>query len=190
MEVITTPLEGFLIIKPRVYEDERGFFLETYKESVYKYAGITDHFVQDNQSRSRKGVLRGMHFQVMRPQAQLVTVLRGRLLDVGIDLRQSSPTFGNWFGVELSDDPYGQRQLYMAPGFAHGYFVLSEWVDLHYKVTRNYDPTDEGGLLWNDPAIGIQWPVENPEITLRDAAYPKLKDLLINQLPHYPAVEK
>jgi dTDP-4-dehydrorhamnose 3,5-epimerase len=190
MEVVKTPLEGFLICKPTVYEDERGFFLETYQQSIYEKAGITDQFVQDNQSRSHKGVVRGMHFQVMRPQAQLITVLRGRLLDVGVDLRRSSPTFGKWFGVELSDDPNGQRQIYMAPGFAHGYCVLSEWVDLHYKVTRYYDPSDEGGLNWSDPDVNINWPVSaDPKIAERDAAFQMLKNLSVEQLPHFPSVE-
>lgn len=190
MEVKKTPLDGFLIVMPNVYEDERGFFLETYQQESYEKAGITDHFIQDNQSRSRKGVVRGMHFQVKRPQAQLVTVLRGRIFDVGVDLRRSSPTFGKWFGIELSDEGRGPRQLYMAPGFAHGYCVLSEWVDLHYKVTRYYDPGDEGGLNWIDPDVNIDWPVSvKAQIAERDAAFPLLKQLTVDQLPHNPPID-
>ena len=175
MIINTTPLSGLFVIEPKCYQDERGFFLETYQADRYRKAGIVETFVQDNQSRSLKGVLRGMHFQIKRPQAQLVTVMRGRVFDVGVDLRPASPTFGRWFGVELGDN--GVRQIYMVPGFAHGFCVLSDWADLHYKVSRNYDAHDEGGLLWNDPDVGIQWPVREPLVTARDAAYPCLKDL-------------
>jgi dTDP-4-dehydrorhamnose 3,5-epimerase len=187
MKITTTPLEGFFLIEPPCFQDERGFFLETYQESRYRKAGILDAFVQDNQSRSAKGVLRGIHFQIKRPQAQIVTVMRGRVFDVGVDLRPASPTFGRWHGVELSDA--GPRQIYMAPGFAHGFCVLSDWADLHYKVSRNYDAHDEGGLLWNDPDVNIRWPLVAPSVGPRDAAYPRLKDLSPEQLPHEPAVE-
>lgn len=187
MNITPTPLNGLLLIEPRCFEDERGFFLESYQSERYRNVGIPDQFMQDNQSRSAKWVLRGMHFQVKRPQAQIVTVMRGHVFDVAVDLRPASPTFGQWFGVELSDT--GLRQLYMAPGFAHGFCVLSDWADLHYKVSRLYDPRDEGGLLWNDPDVGIQWPIEVPEITPRDAAYPRLKSLTHAQLPHDPPDE-
>ena len=182
MKIIPTPLEGLLLVEPDCFHDERGFFLETYQLARYREAGILDDFVQDNQSRSIKGVLRGMHYQVKHPQAQIVTVMRGRIFDVGVDLRPSSSTFGQWYGAELSDA--GIRQIYMAPGFAHGCCVLSEWADLHYKVSRTYAADDEGGLLWNDPDVGIQWPLENPSITKRDAAYPYLKELSADELPH------
>jgi len=182
MNITRTPLEGLLVIEPRCFQDERGFFLETYQESRYREAGITESFVQDNQSRSTKGVLRGMHFQVKYPQAQIVTVMRGCIFDVGVDLRPSSPTFGQWYGVELSDT--GLRQIYMAPGFAHGFCVLSDWADLHYKVNRYYDPSDEGGLVWNDSDVGIKWPVTEPKISLRDGSYPRLVDLASENLPH------
>ncbi len=182
MLIKPTPLDGLLVIEPHCFQDERGFFLETYQAARYREAGIVDTFVQDNQSRSVKGVLRGMHFQIKRPQAQIVTVMRGRVFDVGVDLRPASPTFGQWFGVELSDA--GPRQIYMAPGFAHGFCVLSDWADLHYKVSRNYDAHDEGGLHWNDPAVGIQWPIGNPTVTARDASYLRIKDLTLAQLPH------
>jgi dTDP-4-dehydrorhamnose 3,5-epimerase len=182
MIINTTPLDGLLVIEPKSFKDERGFFLETYQAKRYIEAGIVDVFVQDNQSRSMKDVLRGMHFQVKRPQAQIVTVMRGRIFDVGVDLRPVSPTFGKWFGVELHDA--GPRQIYMAPGFAHGFCVLSDWADLHYKVSRNYDAHDEGGLNWNDLDVGVDWPIENPLVTTRDANYPKLKELKSIQLPH------
>lgn len=186
MKITATPLNGFLVIEPLCFQDERGFFLETYQETRYRAAGITDVFVQDNQSRSIKGVLRGMHFQVKHPQAQIVTVMRGRIFDVGIDLRSDSPTFGQWYGVELSD--VGPRQIYMAPGIAHGFCVLSDWADLHYKVSRNYDANDEGGMFWNDPDVNIKWPLAEPEVNSRDAIYPHLKDLSWGQLPHDPYI--
>ena len=138
MKITPTALEGILLIEPTCLQDDRGFFLESYQATRYRAAGITDVFVQDNQSRSGHGVVRGLHFQVKRSQAQLVTVMRGRVFDAVVDLRPRSSTFGQWFGVELSDG--APRQLYMAPGFAHGFCVLSDWADLHYKVSQEYDP--------------------------------------------------
>ena len=183
IKVKSTSLEGFLIVEPNCYKDDRGFFLETYQEDVYKAAGITDKFVQDNQSRSIKGVIRGMHFQVNKPQAQIVTIMRGLVFDVGVDLRQNSPTFGSWHGVELSD--VGQRQVYMAPGIAHGFCVLSDLADLHYKVSRFYDPNDECGLVWNDSEVNIDWPSITPLILQRDATYKSLSQLIeSHQLPY------
>ena len=183
-----TPLEGFLILELETFKDDRGFFLETFQEKNYKEAGIKDKFVQDNQSRSSKGVLRGIHFQVKRPQAQIVTVMRGSIFDVGVDLRQNSSTFGQWYGVELSD--IGQRQVYMAPGIAHGFCVLSDLADLHYKVSRFYDPDDECGMLWNDSEVNIDWPSINPLIHQRDATYQSLSQLIeSHQLPHNPPIE-
>jgi len=184
MIIRSTPLDGLLFIEPRCFQDDRGYFLETYQKERYHEAGIVDTFVQDNQSRSVKGVLRGMHFQVKRPQAQIVTVIRGRVFDVGVDLRPTSPTFGQWFGLELNDAC--PRQIYMAPGFAHGFCVLSDWADLHYKVSRNYDAHDEGGLHWDDLDVGIQWPLDNPAVAARDASFPKLKELTASKLPHDP----
>jgi dTDP-4-dehydrorhamnose 3,5-epimerase len=181
MRTKKTELAGVLVIEPRCFRDVRGFFLETYQTPRYHAAGITEEFVQDNHSRSVKGVLRGLHFTVKRPQAQIVTVMRGIIFDVAVDLRTSSPTFGRWFGAELSDE--GPRQIYMGPGFAHGFCVLSDVADLHYKVSRIYDHADEGGLLWNDPDIGIRWPIEAPMVSQRDAAYPKLRDLDAGRLP-------
>ncbi len=183
-----TPLEGFLILELETFKDDRGFFLETFQEKNYKEAGIKDKFVQDNQSRSSKGVLRGIHFQVKRPQAQIVTVMRGCIFDVGVDLRQNSSTFGQWYGVELSD--VGQRQVYMAPGIAHGFCVLSDLADLHYKVSRFYDSDDECGMLWNDSEVNIDWPSINPLIHHRDATYQSLSQLIeSHQLPYNPPIE-
>ena len=176
MKAIKTPLEGFLVIEPDVYKDDRGFFLETYQEERYHQAEITDKFVQDNHSRSSKGVLRGMHFQVKNPQAQIVTVMRGKIFDVVVDLRKKSKTFGQWHGVELSENNK-VRQVYMAPGFAHGFLVLSDFADLHYKVSGMYDPTDEGGLLWNDPDIAIEWPGDSFIISQRDSDFPLLSKI-------------
>ena len=188
IKVKNTSLEGFLIIEPNCFKDDRGFFLETYQKDIYKAAGITDKFVQDNQSRSIKDVIRGMHFQVKRPQAQIVTVMRGCIFDVGVDLRQNSSTFGQWYGVELSD--VGQRQVYMAPGIAHGFCVLSDLADLHYKVSRFYDPDDECGMVWNDSEVSIDWPLMTPLIHQRDATYQSLSQLINNhQLPHNLPIE-
>lgn len=188
MEIRPTGLEGLLLIEPRRFVDERGFFLESYQRERYVAAGIDADLVQDNHSRSLKGVLRGLHFQVKRPQAQIVTLIHGRVFDVAVDLRPASKTFGKWFGAELSEE--GPRQLYMAPGFAHGFCVLSDVADLHYKVSRTYDHGDEGGLLWNDPDVGIRWPVEPTSVAPRDAAYPRLSALGPDRLPHHPPVER
>jgi dTDP-4-dehydrorhamnose 3,5-epimerase len=181
MDVTRTGFSGLLVIQPRCFRDERGFFLESFHADRYRDAGIADTFLQDNHSRSRRSVLRGMHFQVKHPQAQIVTVIRGRVFDVAVDLRLGSATFGRWYGVELSDE--GPRQLYMAPGFAHGFCVLSEFADLHYKVSRLYDHNDEGGLIWNDRDVGIRWPTSNPSVSDRDSAYPALRQLDRAQLP-------
>ena len=181
MRVKQTGLAGLLVIEPQSFEDGRGLFLESYQEVRYLAAGIVDDFVQDNHSRSVKGVLRGLHFQVKRPQAQIVTVLRGRIFDAAVDVRPDSDTFGQWRSFVLSDE--GPRQLYMAPGFAHGFCVLSDVADLHYKVSRIYDRADEGGLLWSDSEVGIRWPIETPIVSMRDSGYPRLRDLDRHQLP-------
>lgn len=187
MKVQETGLPGLLLIETERYKDERGFFLETYRQEQFGKAGIADAFVQDNHSRSANGVLRGMHFQIKRPQAQIVTVMRGRIYDVAVDLRPNSVTFAKWYGIELSDE--GPSQLYMAPGFAHGFCVLSEFADLHYKVSRYYDASDEGGLLWRDPAIGIVWPHTAPNVSVRDDSFPGLSELTQAQLPHALPIE-
>lgn len=182
MRVIETELNGVLVIEPRRFGDERGFFLESFQSLRYREAGILDEFVQDNHSRSMRGVLRGLHFTIKHPQAQIVTVMRGRIFDVAVDLRPDSATFGRWYGVELTDE--GPRQLYMTPGFGHGFCVLSDFADLHYKVSRPYDHADEGGVLWNDPDIGIRWPIATPVVSLRDGSYPVLRELDRERLPH------
>src|SRR5262249_47394841 len=174
-------LPGLLLIEPRRFQDERGFFLESFHIERYRAHGIADDFVQDNHSRSRQGVLRGLHFQIKRPQAQIVTVIRGRIFDVTVDLRRGSATFGQWYGIEMSDE--GPRQLYMPPGFAHGFCVLSEFADLHYKVTQLYNDGDEGGIYWADRDIGIRWPVDAPLVSKRDNSYPRLRELSPEQLP-------
>src|SRR5262249_5822350 len=174
-------LPGLLLIEPQCFHDERGFFLESYHAGRYRDHGIVDNFVQDNHSRSVQGVLRGLHFQIKRPQAQLVTAIRGRVFDVAVDLRRDTASFGRWFGVELSED--GPRQLYMAPGFAHGFCVLSEFADLHYKVSQFFNGDDEGGIYWADRDIGIQWPVDTPLVSKRDDSYPRLHELSPEQLP-------
>jgi dTDP-4-dehydrorhamnose 3,5-epimerase len=176
MKIIKTPLKGFLAIELNIFEDDRGFFLETYREEHYKKAGIVDNFLQDNHSRSIKSVLRGMHFQMKKPQAQIVTVMRGKIFDVVVDLRKDSKTFGQWHSIELSENSK-VRQVYMAPGFAHGFLVLSDFADLHYKVSGVYDPTDEGGLLWDDPDTGIKWPGDNFIISQRDLNFPSLGEM-------------
>jgi dTDP-4-dehydrorhamnose 3,5-epimerase len=182
MTVTPAPIDGVFVIDPRRFDDERGYFLETFHDERYLDHGVADVFVQDNHSRSVARVLRGLHFRRRHPQAQLVTVIRGRIFDVVVDLRAASPTFGGWFGVELSDT--GPRQLYMTAGLAHGFCVLSEWADVHYKASRRYDPADAAGVRWDDPDIGIAWPLASPIVTRRDAEYPRLRDLPPDALPH------
>jgi len=171
-----TSIEGLTIIEPAVYGDERGYFMETYNYRDFAAAGFDMTFVQDNQSRSKKGVLRGLHYQKKNPQGKLVRVISGEVFDVAVDLRKGSLTFGKWFGVTLSEE--NKKQLYIPEGFAHGFLVLSETAEFVYKCTRFYDPEDEGGLLWNDPEIGIEWP-EMKYITLndRDKNNPLLKKI-------------
>lgn len=156
INVTKAPIEGLYIIEPRVHVDERGYFVETYNQKDMHDAGLNMIFVQDNQSMSTKGVLRGLHFQKEFPQGKLVRVIRGTVFDVAVDLRSNSPTYGQWFGVELSADNH--KQFYISEGFAHGFLVLSDEAEFCYKVTDFYHPGDEGGLAWNDPEIGIQWP--------------------------------
>lgn len=150
--------------------------------------GIKDNFVQDNHSRSFKNVLRGIHFQIQNPQAQLVTVMHGKIFDVVVDLRLDSRTFGKWFGVELGENK--PCQIYTPPGFAHGFCVLSDFVDLHYKVSREYCENDEGGLNWNDPELAIKWPLKTPLVSCRDENYPFLKSLSIKDLPQKLSLNK
>ena len=156
IKVTKAPIEGLYIIEPTVHGDARGYFVETYNQRDMHEAGLDMVFVQDNQSMSVKGVLRGLHFQKEFPQGKLVRVIKGRVFDVAVDLRSGSKTFGQWFGVELSEE--NKKQFYISEGFAHGFLVLSDTAEFGYKVTDFYHPGDEGGLAWNDPEIGIEWP--------------------------------
>lgn len=176
MRVIETALPGVMIIEPRVFNDQRGFFLETFQIERYREAGIDQPFVQDNHSRSQRGVLRGLHFQRTRPQGKLVSVSRGTVYDVAVDINPASPTCGRFVGVELSDENH--RQLWIPPGYAHGLCVLSAMADFQYKCTELYFPEDEGGLLWNDPDLSIPWPLESPLLSARDCCNPSLRQLL------------
>lgn len=176
MKVIETKLPGVVIIEPKVFGDERGFFLETFHADRYReLAGICYAFVQDNHSRSSRGVLRGLHFQRTRPQGKLVRVVEGEVFDVAVDVRPGSATFGQWAGVILSGE--NKRQFWVPPGFAHGFVVLSDTADFEYKCTDYYQPADEACLLWNDPDVGIDWPIENPQLSEKDLQGRLLKDL-------------
>ena len=181
MNVIQTEIPEVLIVEPKVFGDERGFFCETYQVDRYKSCGIVGPFVQDNLSRSARGVLRGLHLQNPRSQGKLVSVLRGRILDVAVDLRLGSPTFGRHVAVELSDE--NRRQIWVPRGFAHGFLVLSESADFFYKCDELYSPSDEVALRWNDPAIGIKWGIGVPTLSARDAVAPMLAE--VKGLPLY-----
>jgi dTDP-4-dehydrorhamnose 3,5-epimerase len=186
MKVSQTDLDGVLLIEPRVFGDGRGFFLETFQSARYREAGIDAAFVQDNLSRSAGGVLRGLHFQLNHPQGKLVYVTRGEVFDVAVDIRTGSPQFGKWFSTVLSDENH--HQLYIPPGFAHGFCTLSETVDFVYKCTDFYHPEDEGGVIWNDPDIGIDWPIDEPALSDKDLANPRLSALTADELPAYGAL--
>ena len=176
MNVIKTKLQGCVVIEPTVFGDDRGFFLETFQAERYAdLAGITSPFVQDNHSRSARGVLRGLHFQNNKPQGKLIRVVKGEVYDVAVDIRQGSPTFGQWEGIILSEE--NKTQLWVPPGFAHGFVVLSDIADFEYKCTDYYDPSDEGSILWNDPELNIPWPIDNPKLSKKDANAKKLADL-------------
>lgn len=177
MKIIETSLKGVVIIEPNVYGDSRGFFLESFQEERYRLlAGIELPFVQDNHSRSEKGVLRGLHFQKKKPQGKLVRVSRGAVLDVAVDINHDSPSFGKHIAVILSEDNH--RQLWIPPGYAHGFLVKSDIADFQYKCTEYYDPEDESGVLWSDPALGIQWEEDAPKLSVKDISWPKLDQLL------------
>ena len=175
---IKTEIEDLYVIEPTVFGDHRGYFMETYNQKEFEEASLDMIFVQDNESRSKKGVLRGLHFQKTKPQGKLVRVIEGEVFDVAVDLRRSSKTFGQWYGVLLTAE--NKKQFYVPEGFAHGFVVLSETATFVYKCTQLYDPTDEGGLMWNDPEIGINWQIpKGMEILLseKDKMNPMLKDL-------------
>ena len=181
MKIIPTPLPGALVVEPRVHGDARGFFLETFNAAKYEANGVPTRFVQDNWSRSAKGTLRGLHFQHPNAQGKLVWCVRGAVYDVIVDLRRGSPAFGRSFGVELSEA--SKCQLWVPPGFAHGFCVLSDEADFVYKCTELYSPKDEQCLLWNDPALGIEWPVSSPLLSAKDA-----KGLPLSRLTNLPSM--
>ena len=176
IKVEKTPIEGLYVIEPTVHQDERGYFVETYNQRDFEEAGLYYTFVQDNQSMSVKGVLRGLHFQKEFPQAKLVRVIRGTVFDVAVDIRKNSPTYGKWYGVELSED--NKKQFLISEGFAHGFVVLSDVAEFCYKVTDFYHPGDEGGIAYNDPDIGIEWPaVGNLIMSQKDQNWPGLSSI-------------
>ena len=176
MKVNKTKLKDCLIIQPEIFEDERGFFLETYHKKRYEqYADIKFSFVQDNHSRSSRGVLRGLHFQKKKPQGKLVRVTKGKVFDVAVDIRKQSITYGKWQAVILSED--NKTQFWIPPGFAHGFCVLSDYADFEYKCTDFYDPLDEECIRWNDSSINIAWPIENPIISKKDLLGKNLEDI-------------
>jgi len=181
MNVTETQLPGALILEPRVFGDERGFFMETWNQARYAEAGLPERFVQDNLSYSRRGVLRGLHFQNPNPQGKLVYVLQGEVFDVAVDIRRGSPTFGQWAGVTLSAE--NKRQFWVPEGFAHGFVVTSETALFTYKCTDFYAPKDEGSILWNDPDLAIDWPLRDVELSAKDRVAARLADIPSERLP-------
>ncbi|MBP6304101.1 MAG: dTDP-4-dehydrorhamnose 3,5-epimerase [Bacteroidia bacterium] len=175
MEVIKTPLEGLLVIEPKVFKDHRGYFYESYNAEAFKQAGIEAVFVQDNQSLSQKGILRGLHFQAPpHAQGKLVRVIKGAVLDVVVDIRKNSPTYGQHFSIELTEENF--KMFWIPPGFAHGFVTLEDHTIFSYKCTDVYNKAAEGGLLWNDPELGINWGIEQPVLSEKDTLNPQLKN--------------
>jgi len=181
LSFVKTAIPGVLIIEPDIFKDDRGFFMETYHKGRYAKGGMDMPFVQDNHSHSRKGTLRGLHYQLKHPQDKLVYVITGEIFDVAVDIRRGSPTFGKWVGVHLSEENH--RQIFIPKGFAHGFCVMSETADVIYKCTDLYAPDDDHGVYWADPDIGIEWPVEKPIISEKDSRNPRLNDIPENLLP-------
>ncbi len=175
MNIIKTELDGVLVLEPTKYSDKRGFFIESYNKKILKEIGLDFDFVQDNHSRSTKDVLRGLHFQKNHPQGKLVRCVRGSVFDVAVDINKKSPNFGKYFSIELNDT--NNRMLWIAPGYAHGFCVLSDVADFNYKCTEYYYPNDQAGILWSDNDIRINWPTSNPIISEKDKNYPFLKDI-------------
>jgi dTDP-4-dehydrorhamnose 3,5-epimerase len=177
MKFIAQKIPDVVLIEPKIFEDSRGFFLETYRQQLFAEAGITARFIQDNHSCSQQGVLRGLHYQIRYPQGKLMRVIFGEIFDVAVDIRKSSPTFGQWVGVRLSAQ--NKNQLWIPPGFAHGFYVISESAEVTYKVDDQYAPEWERSVLWNDPEIGIEWPILNgttPTMSQKDMVASPLKD--------------
>ncbi len=183
LECTPTSIPDVLVFTPAVFKDDRGFFMETFHHRKYEESGLKRAFVQDNYSHSCKNTLRGLHYQLHNPQAKLVSVIWGHIYDVAVDIRHGSPTFGKWVGQELSDE--NRCQLYIPEGFAHGFCVLSETADVMYKCTDYYDPTDDRGVLWSDPDIGIKWPIDSPLLSGKDQALPRLNALDATSLPQH-----
>jgi dTDP-4-dehydrorhamnose 3,5-epimerase len=182
VKIVETPLPGVLVIEPRVFRDDRGFFLESFNADRFAQHGLPTAFRQDNHSHSKQGVLRGLHYQLRQPQGKLVSVLRGRVFDVAVDIRRGSPTFGKWYGTILSEDE--PRYLWIPPGFAHGFCALSEAADFVYKCTDVYVADDDRGVLWSDPSIGIEWPLTSPLLSDKDQRLPPLSETRTD-LPEY-----
>jgi dTDP-4-dehydrorhamnose 3,5-epimerase len=178
-----TRLPEVLLLEPRVFGDSRGHFFESYHQAKFEELGIRDRFVQDNQSRSFRNTLRGLHYQLKHPQAKLCRVLVGRVMDVAVDIRRGSPNFGSWVSAVLSAE--NMLQIYIPPGFAHGFVVLSETADFLYKCSDFYDPEDERGVAWNDPELGISWGIANAVISDKDSRYPPLSNIPLEDLPEY-----
>jgi dTDP-4-dehydrorhamnose 3,5-epimerase len=185
MEVSATPLPGVYRVDPRVFADQRGFFMETWQAARYAQVHIAGPFVQDNHSRSTYGTLRGLHYQLAHPQGKLLWVVQGEVFDVAVDIRRGSPTFGQWYGEILSGENH--RQLYIPAGFAHGFCVLSTSADFCYKCTDFYAPGDEYGLRWDDPRLAITWPITTPRLSERDGSYPTLDTIPQEHLPSFGA---
>ena len=185
MRVIPTALPDVLVVEPDVHYDGRGFFLETYQAEKYRAAGIVPTFVQDNHSKSGRNTIRGLHLQVTRPQAKLVRAIEGEICDVAVDVRRGSPTFGRWVSVVLSAENF--LQCYVPVGFAHGFAVLSDTAQVEYKCTDFYYPDGEIGIAWNDPALGILWPIDTPIVSDRDRRHPRLADVM-DRLPTFGGV--
>jgi dTDP-4-dehydrorhamnose 3,5-epimerase len=173
--VVPTPLDGVVVIEPRVFEDDRGFFMEIFNAADFAAAGLPSEFVQDNHSRSTRGVLRGLHYQYPQWQGKLVRAIQGEIFDVAVDIRRTSPGFGRWYGIRLSAS--NRRQLYIPAGFAHGFCVLSDTADVIYKCTTAYKPADDAAIRWDDPDIGIEWPVSAPAVSDKDARGKSLRSL-------------
>ena len=183
MKNIKTDIPGVMLLEPKVFKDSRGFFMETFHQNKYAEVGIDHAFIQDNYSHSTQGTLRGLHYQLKHPQRKLIYVITGEIFDVAVDIRQGSPTFGQCVGEYLSDQ--NKRQIFIPEGFAHGFCVTSETADVLYKTTDLYNPDDEYGVLWSDPDIGIDWPVEVPIVSDKDKQYPRLRNAIETQLPIY-----
>lgn len=182
MNILETKLPGVLVFEPKVFGDARGYFLEIFSEQRYQEVGLKGHFVQDNISQSRRGILRGLHFQHPKGQGKLVQVLAGAVYDVAVDIRSDAPQFGQWFGVELTAEKH--NQIYIPPGFAHGFYVLSDTALFNYKCTDYYSPSTEGGVAWNDPDLGVDWPLQgDPIVSDKDGQLGRLAEIPKEQLP-------